>query len=168
MPDRPPIPRPLEREVLVEAGHRCAIPTCRSVPVEIAHIVPWNKVKEHTFDNLIALCPTCHTRYDKGDIDRQSMLRYKANLSVLGGRYGDVEQRVLQSFAENENADTIVLPALFDVLLMNLLKDGMLVNGGSGGAVISVGGINSSPVYYRLTPNGRQFIHRWLAAEPLE
>ena len=23
---------------LVEAGHRCAIPTCRQVPVEIAHI----------------------------------------------------------------------------------------------------------------------------------
>jgi 5-methylcytosine-specific restriction endonuclease McrA len=45
------------------------------VPVEIAHIVPWEKVKEHTFDNLIVLCPTCHTRFDKGEIDRKSMLR---------------------------------------------------------------------------------------------
>ncbi|HKQ08164.1 MAG TPA: HNH endonuclease signature motif containing protein [Blastocatellia bacterium] len=76
-------PRPLERDVLVEAGHRCAIPTCRQIPVEIAHIVPWARVKAHTFDNLIALCPTCHTRYDNGEIDRRAMLQYKANLSVL-------------------------------------------------------------------------------------
>ena len=67
--NRQTIPRQLEREVLMEAGHRCAIPTCRQTPVEIAHIVPWEQIQEHTFDNLIALCPTCHTRYDKGEID---------------------------------------------------------------------------------------------------
>jgi 5-methylcytosine-specific restriction endonuclease McrA len=76
MPEnRPAIPAALKRQILVEAGHRCAIPVCRQVPVEIAHIVPWEKVKEHTFDNLIVLCPTCHTRFDKGEIDRKSMLR---------------------------------------------------------------------------------------------
>jgi 5-methylcytosine-specific restriction endonuclease McrA len=63
---RPALPRKLEREVLMEAGHRCAIPVCRQTPVEIAHIVPWAEVKGHSFDNLIALCPTCHTRYDRG------------------------------------------------------------------------------------------------------
>ena len=68
-------------------------PTCRSVPVEIAHIVPWTK-------NLIALCPTCHAPYDKGDIDRKAMRQYKANLSVMHGRYGDVEQRVFRLIAE--------------------------------------------------------------------
>jgi predicted restriction endonuclease len=70
---RPAIPRPLERDVLMEAGHRCAIPTCHQWPVEIAHIIPWDQVKEHSFDNLIALCPTCHSRFDKGEIDRRAM-----------------------------------------------------------------------------------------------
>ena len=46
-----------KREDLVEADHRCAIPTCRQTPVEIHHIVPLARVHEHTFDNLIALCP---------------------------------------------------------------------------------------------------------------
>jgi len=55
--ERPAIPRELERAVLLEAGHRCAIPTCRQTPVEIVHIDPWAKVREHKFENLIALWP---------------------------------------------------------------------------------------------------------------
>lgn len=79
--DRPAIPRALDRRVRVEAGHRCAIPVCRVPVLVIAHIRPWTQVKRHEFENLIALCPTCHTLFDRGDIDRVSMLQYKANLS---------------------------------------------------------------------------------------
>jgi hypothetical protein len=78
--NRPHIPSELERRVLVEAGHRCAIPTCRNTPVDLAHIEPWAKVREHRFENLITLCPTCHRRYDRGEIDRLSMLAYKEQL----------------------------------------------------------------------------------------
>ncbi len=95
---RPAIPRQLERDVLVEAGHRCAIPTCKQTPVEIAHINPWETVREHTFDNLIALCPNCHDRYDKkGEIDRKAMLQYKANLSAKSRVAHDeqIEQKVV-------------------------------------------------------------------------
>ncbi|MFB1044363.1 HNH endonuclease [Streptomyces chrestomyceticus] len=82
---RPAVPRDLRRRVLVEAGHRCAIPTCRATPVEIAHIIPWAKVKKHEFSNLIALCPNCHTHFDSphGPLDRKSMREYKANLNPL-------------------------------------------------------------------------------------
>jgi HNH endonuclease len=44
---------------------------------------PYADVRDHTFENLIALCPTCHTRYDSGDIDRLSMKGYKANLGRM-------------------------------------------------------------------------------------
>ncbi|MGV9559862.1 HNH endonuclease [Streptomyces sp. NPDC003522] len=82
---RPKIPSELRRRVLLEAGHRCAIPTCKSTPVEIAHITPWAKVRNHEFKNLIALCPTCHARFDDphGPIDRKAMRQYKANLNPL-------------------------------------------------------------------------------------
>lgn len=82
---RPKIPSELRRRVLIEAGHRCAIPTCKSTPVEIAHIIPWAKARKHEFKNLIALCPTCHTRFDDphGPIDRKAMRQYKANLNPL-------------------------------------------------------------------------------------
>ncbi|MFG2841668.1 HNH endonuclease [Kitasatospora sp. NPDC048296] len=85
---RPAVPRELRRDLLVEAGHRCAIPTCRAVPLELAHIVPWAKVRVHEFSNMIALCPNCHTRFDQGQIDRLAMRKYKAGLQSSADRVG--------------------------------------------------------------------------------
>jgi len=164
VPDRPPIPEELRRAVLMEAGHRCAIPICHQVPVEIAHIVPWAEVQEHTFDNLIALCPTCHTRYDTKQIDRRSMRLYKANLAVVNGRYGDLERRVLRLFAENPAESTITLFGGLDILLMNLLDDGLLVEGRPMGMVI--GGIRHTK-NYEITAKGREFIDHWVNAKEL-
>ncbi|MBI5175419.1 MAG: DUF3298 domain-containing protein [Candidatus Melainabacteria bacterium] len=81
--NRPPIPKAIQRAVLIEAGHRCAIHTCRYTNVEIHHICPWEQCQEHRFENLIALCPNCHDRADKGEIDRKSLLFYKARLMSL-------------------------------------------------------------------------------------
>ena len=163
---RPAIPQQLRRDVLIEAGHRCAIPTCRQTPIEIAHIVPWEEVKEHTFDNLMVLCPTCHTRFDKGEIDRKAMQQYKANLSVLTGRYGDMEQRVLRLFVQDPHAIQIILPGGLDILLMYLLDDGLLTDMGNAGSV-TIAGVPSLKLY-RLTDKGREFINKWLSAERLE
>lgn len=85
---RPPIPEDLRRRVLVEAGHRCAIQTCRHPQVDVHHIIPWEKCKSHSFDNLIALCPNCHRRAGRGDIDAKSLLLYKAQLAA-GRERGD-------------------------------------------------------------------------------
>ncbi|WP_426505410.1 HNH endonuclease signature motif containing protein [Dactylosporangium sp. McL0621] len=100
MPDgRPRIPAELEREVKMETGLRCAIPFCRQHPIEIAHIVPWAEVREHRYENLIALCANCHTRFDRGEIDRKMMKQYKANLGIVNARYGEYERRLLEFFA---------------------------------------------------------------------
>lgn len=110
--DRPSIPASLKRDVLVEAGHRCAIPACRAHPVEIAHIVPWAKVRRHEMINLIALCPTCHTRYDRGEIDRKAMQKYKQNLSLMQGLYSSLERRVLEHFARLRDIKIHLAPLL--------------------------------------------------------
>jgi len=152
----------------MEAGHRCAIPTCHQVPAVIAHIIPWEQVKKHSFDNLIALCPTCHSRFDRGEIDRKAMEQYKANLSVLNGRYGDLEQRVLRFFAKYPDADEIELPGGLDILLMYLLEDGLLTATRSRGAARIAGVPVLAFKLYRPTDKGRQFIEKWLGAEKLE
>ncbi len=82
MPERTPIPADLRRQVLLEAGHRCAIHTCRHVDVDVHHIVPWAQCGEHRLENLIALCPNCHRRAERGDIDRKSLRLYKARLAA--------------------------------------------------------------------------------------
>jgi hypothetical protein len=170
--ERSSIPRPLVREVLLEAGHRCAIPTCRHAPVEIAHIVPWRDVQEHEFDNLITLCPTCHARYDKGDIDRLSMYRYKANLSILNSRYGDLERRVLQYFADHLGSNEITLFGGLDVLLFYLLRDKLIVDTGERDGVGFGAGADGDQVWshvtYQLTEKGRTFIEKWMGPSDLE
>lgn len=85
MPNRPAIPAELRRRILVEAGHRCAIHTCRSSDVDVHHIVPWEQCQEHAYENLVALCPNCHRRADAGEIDRKSLRLYKARLAAAVG-----------------------------------------------------------------------------------
>jgi HNH endonuclease len=167
VPDgREAIPRGLKRDVLVEAGHRCAIPRCRSIPVEIAHIEPYKKVKDHRFDNLIALCPTCHTRFDAGQIDVPSMRRYKANLSTLNGRYGDSERRILQTFADNPAQGLVRLPGGMEPFVLYLVRDGLLVKTELNAAV-EITGVQAWEAY-AITEKGREFIKRWFDAELLE
>ena len=166
--DRPPIPRPLERMILMEAGYRCAIPTCKQTPVEICHIVPYSKVLKHEFDNLIALCPNCHTRYDRHQIDLTSMQQYKSNLSVINGRYSDFEQRILRFFLENPEYKEIrlSLSGNNEIQIMNLVKDGHLEYIRGSTQSFSVG-VDPDRIY-RLTQKGREFIQHWSNAANLE
>ncbi|WP_202970120.1 DUF3298 domain-containing protein [Pseudomonas silesiensis] len=78
---RPAIPAEIRRAVLVECGHRCAIPRCNQTELDIHHIVPWETCQTHEYLNLIALCPICHRRAHNGDIDRKSLMIYKENLA---------------------------------------------------------------------------------------
>lgn len=84
---RPDIPADIRRAVLVEAGHRCAIPRCNQTELDVHHIVPWADCQKHEYSNLIALCPICHRRAHLGDIDRKSLFIYKQNLAKEFGRH---------------------------------------------------------------------------------
>ena len=163
---RPSIPSELKRQVLVEAGHRCAIPTCRQATVEVAHIIPWGQSKEHRFENLIALCPTCHTRYDRGEIDRKSMLTYKHNLSILNSRYGEMERRVLAFFGKNHQCIQISIPIGLEILIMYLLEDGLLAYTGEQSKGHVIIGVPSKK--YEITAKGRDFIKQWLGGNEIE
>ncbi|WP_434723101.1 HNH endonuclease [Mesorhizobium sp. RIZ17] len=130
MADRIPVPAEIKRAVLVEAGHRCAIPTCRATTTEIAHITPWSETRDNSAENLIALCPNCHTRFDqKGEIDRKAVRMYKQNLAILNNRYGEFERRIFTLLAKTPLATTadrvFVVGAGGDVLLANAIADGL-------------------------------------------
>lgn len=160
MARRPPIPSELEREVLLEAGHRCAIHTCRQAPIELAHIVAWAKCKEHAFDNLIALCPTCHTRFDTGEIDRKSMIAYKRNLPLYSGRFTGFELRLLRNMKDSRSDEIWLLDDL-ELLLIGLLKSGLL---NFSGSTRPIGAPDASARrLYKLTPEGQKFIDAYLS-----
>lgn len=179
---RPPIPRPLRRAVEVEAGHRCAVTTCRQTSgLEIHHILEWAKVKEHTFDNLILVCAVCHARATRGEIDRQAMNAYKANLRVLNGRYGDLERRVLNHFLKHPDQETITVDRSHRVLLDYLIEDGLLEEAGAADGSLWLddrgagpgegpqpGDIVMGPALWRLTDQGKGVVESLRSATILE
>jgi len=157
---------------LVEAGHRCAIPTCQHPAYEVAHIIPWAQCQAHEFENLIALCPNCHTRYDTGQgIDRLSMQMYKHNLGVLAGRYSQFERRVLDQLALSGQTE-IRLPAGYTPLLHYLIRDGLLgrprIDTSVGHATTNNGELIMGFEFYSLTQQGREFLASYAAARSLD
>ncbi|MEV0882137.1 HNH endonuclease signature motif containing protein [Micromonospora echinofusca] len=154
----------------MEAGYRCAIPVCRNHPAEVDHIDDWATVKEHRFENLIALCPTCHARKGNkpGQIDRKALRGYKANLGRLNMLYGDMERRMLEEFAERRSAGEPVgeirIPFYLSFMVSNLVKDGYLhIVTESFGAVFS----GPTPIGYGLTEAGIALVDAMIAAEPV-
>lgn len=71
---RKQIPDNIKRRLWAESMGRCMNPNCQKELfinhkdiAEQAHIVPYNKTQDHSFENLIILCPNCHTIFDKVD-----------------------------------------------------------------------------------------------------
>ena len=151
---RPPIPADVRRRVLVEAGHRCAIPTCRHIEAEVHHIVPWLKCREHKYDNLIALCPNCHSRADRGDIDRKSLRLYKSNLRFAHDRFSQFELDVL--FEANDGR-VIQWPSFMHLLIKRLVDAGLVEICREGGGV-AIFDMRIEPESIHITGKGRTFI----------
>ena len=162
--NRSAIPADLRRKVLVEAGHRCAIPTCRYIQVEIHHIIPWAQCKAHEYDNLIALCPNCHRRADNDEIDRKSLKLYKYNLRFIYDKFSQLEMDVLFELSHLPKGHG--LPWLrFNDLLLKRLFDSKYIDFYEIDSSISIysdvamGSIKTTPDAILITDEGRQFIN---------
>lgn len=171
--NRDAIPADIKRAVLVEAGHRCAIPTCRATTTEIAHIVPWSESQDNSFENLIALCPNCHTRFDqKKEIDRKAVKMYKHNLGILNNRYGEFERRLFEVLAKTGER-IFVLGAAGDLLVANAVKDGFFEDKHVKGMNLDVKSSNgfskSFPMTftYWVTDAGFEFIKRFASGDDI-
>jgi hypothetical protein len=82
MPERPSIPAEIQRQILVESGHRCAV--CGAgCPLERAHIIPWHRSKEHKAEDLICLCASCHERADQEGWGEKTLREYKQRPWVM-------------------------------------------------------------------------------------
>jgi hypothetical protein len=145
---------------LVEAGHRCAIPTCRHPTTEIAHIVPESESYHDSFENLIALCPKCQ----KKEIDAQSMRMYKRNLEILNSRYSDFERRVFDQIAETDRRSFIVEAGL-EIPLLHAVNDGLLRRVELAPVAIQQG--EPTHYEYEVTDEGLDFVNRYVCGEDI-
>jgi hypothetical protein len=154
--DRTTIPAEIKRRVLVEAGHRCAIPTCRHIDVEIHHIKPWGECESHEYENLIALCPNCHSRADKGEIDKKSLRIYKANLRYTHDRFSQIEVDML--FELHKNPKGIQWPPYLRLLVKRLVDAKYVELTEHKNCFASIAGMRFDPDLYVISQTGIAFI----------
>lgn len=65
----------IKRRLYAESMGRCMNPECQCELfsgdgdiMEKAHIIPYCETADNSFENLVILCPTCHTKYDKNNL----------------------------------------------------------------------------------------------------
>lgn len=152
------VPQKIKVKIHTEAGYRCAIPTCKApVACEIAHIEAYSKSKNNDSNNLIALCPTCHTRFDKGEISLEAIRYYKQNLLLLNGRYTDIERRILEIFILDSNKTLEIIPAVLNIAYRQLVEDELFYTQ-EPGSTIKIGGFSLGMVKLVITDKGKELL----------
>lgn len=77
-----------KRTVLIEAGYRCGVPTCRTIlAIDLHHLVEVSDGGGNEVANLIALCPTCHALHHRGTIPQNALHAWKGILVALGAAF---------------------------------------------------------------------------------
>ena len=157
--------KPREREnlplktrviVLMEAGYRCAVPTCRNIlALDMHHIWEVSAGGGNDPSNLVALCPTCHALYHRGTISADAIYAYKAMLVAITRAF-DVEAIDRLLFLNSCPKDFLVVSG------DGLLHFGRIIAAGLA-SVQQKANNNWQIVTYavNITDKGQQFIEAW-------
>lgn len=157
------IPNTTALNVLTEAGYRCAVPTCRGIlALDIHHIVEVSENGGNNRGNLLALCPTCHALFHRGEIRRDSIYAWKAMLVSLS-----------RAFDTNTIDDLLFLatPEAQDLKISadGVLKFSKLIASGLATIDPAIRNYNANNYLYLyrviLTPRGQQLISAWTSGD---
>ena len=147
--------------VLTEAGYRCAAPTCRTIlAIDMHHLVPVSENGGNTIANLIALCPTCHALFHRGEISRDSIYTWKSLLTSLS-----------QAFDQRDIDDLLFLdtpqPYRLEVSGDGVVKFSRLIGAGLATYGVAVHDHSGGTLRYRLslTDRGARLVHAWKSGD---
>ena len=78
------VPLDVRRLVLHEAGYKCSNPACRyPLTLDVHHLYYVSEGGSDSADNLLPLCPNCHTEHHNGNIPTESLRAWKMLLMAL-------------------------------------------------------------------------------------
>ena len=116
---RKTIPIDVERKLYAESMGRCMNPNCQAElfrkkgnVIEKAHITPYCKTADNDYENLVILCPTCHTDFDKnGAFDPEQVKQWKqirrAEIEKLFGKkyatFEELQRQIVPILSENKS-----------------------------------------------------------------
>lgn len=97
------VPAAARTLVLLEAGYKCANPTCRHILTLEFHHIEWVKDGgDNEPGNLVALCPNCHTLHTAGLIPRLAIETWKSLLVALNSANRGTADLLLVLAADEE------------------------------------------------------------------
>lgn len=113
---RKPIPDNIKRKLWAESMGRCMNPHCHidlfnlnGDIAEQAHIIPYSETQDNSFENLILLCPNCHTNFDKsGNFDINDVKNWKKIRQI------EIEQFFSKRFRNFEELKENIVPLLIE------------------------------------------------------
>jgi hypothetical protein len=146
---RKSLPVDIRNRVLHEAGYKCANPVCRTIlTFEIHHLDPLADGGSDSADNLIALCPNCHTLHHKGVIAIASLRAWKSILLSVNEAYDRKSVDILLAFDKTE--------------MLYLSGDGLLECAPLlAGGLLKIGEPYRRTYDVRLSDRGKGMIQAW-------
>lgn len=104
----------VKKRLYAESLGRCMNPACQENLfgpngdiIEKAHIDPYCETADNTFENLVLLCPNCHTRFDKNhEFSPEEVLGWKKI------RREEVEKLFSKKFSNFEELKSAAVPLL--------------------------------------------------------
>jgi hypothetical protein len=162
------VPEDVRRAILIEAGYRCAVPTCRAIlTIEIHHIVEVAKGGWSTRDNLLALCPNCHALHHQGTITQEAIRVYKGMLLALTRGF---DREAMDNLLFLTIPDRPVYFSADGVLRFVSLMASGLVRTREGAPGMNPTGIGADPSRYtfviELTEKGQRVVEAWKRGDP--
>ena len=148
-----------KRQVLTEAGCRCAVPTCRNIlAIDTHHIIQVSGDGGNEVGNLIALCGACHDLYDRGEITGDAIRDWKGILVALNYAF------------DSESVDNLIFlrtlrPNQLLVSGDGVLKFSQLIAAGLAAFVLRARDGLSFLYDVQLTPNGRMLVEAWFTGD---
>jgi hypothetical protein len=162
-------------QVLTESGYRCAVPTCRTIlALDIHHIVEVSENGPTELSNLLALCPTCHALYHRGDISRESIYAWKGILVSLTRAFdfASIDELLFldtvawRPVASEDSGDISIPPSPLYISGDGVLKFSRLIVSGLvqynyPGLIVGRQGI----YHVSLTPKGKKLVEAWKSGD---
>ncbi len=160
MSARKAVPTNVQLQVLIEAGYRCGVPTCRTIlALDLHHMVEVSEGGANTPDNLLALCPTCHALHHRGTIPREAIFAWKSILVSLTQAFDRETLDLLLFLTHPQSGEGLALDGAGVLRFARLIAAGL--------ATFRLA-IQNGPLFVytvTLTPKGRLLVEGWRSGE---
>ncbi len=171
------VPDATKTLVLLEAGYKCANPSCRHILTLELHHIAW--VKDgggNEAENLLVLCPNCHSLHTNGHIPAQAIQTWKSLLVALNSaNHGTADLLLVLADDEERTREPTTgsksnlpfrftgdgLPALAGLLTSGIIEIAKHYSGGN------VWGSSMPSFEIRITDNGRLLVEAWRSGHRL-